>query len=45
MSHCELKWEMSVDTKQSQRILGYQNTSYQVYLDQPRTEISEIMQT
>ena len=31
------------DTKESQRVLYYQNTSYQTYLDQLHTEIEEMM--
>jgi len=32
------------DTKESQRILRYENTSYQAYLDQLRAEIEKMMQ-
>ena len=32
------------DAKESQRILRYQNTSYQAYLDQLRDEIEKMMQ-
>ena len=32
------------DTNESQRILNYENTSYQAYLDQLRAEIGQMMQ-
>ncbi len=32
------------DTEESQRILRYQNTSYQAYLGQLRDEIEKMMQ-
>ena len=32
------------DTKESQRILHYENTPYQTYLDQLRAEIEKMMQ-
>ena len=37
-------WFDWYDTKQSQHVLRYQNTSYQAYLDQLHAEIEEMMQ-